>query len=117
MRATATVATFRPRRPAIAARFSLSQPAWPAPWAASTAAQRTRVEPCLVIGPRRMTVSDSRCRGVSPADPVVFQLEALLEARHALPCVQVGRDDLVAGGAQLISSAHFHRPQPRHRVK
>jgi hypothetical protein len=29
--------------------------------------RRTSVEPCLVIGPRRTTVSDSRCLGVSPA--------------------------------------------------
>jgi hypothetical protein len=36
-------------------------------WVASTAAQRTSLGPCLVIGPRRTLVSDSRWRGVSPA--------------------------------------------------
>lgn len=30
-------------------------------WQASIAAQRTRVEPCLLIGLRRVAVSDSRC--------------------------------------------------------
>jgi hypothetical protein len=35
--------------------------------AASTAAHRTSVEPCLVIGSRCTVVSDSRWRGVSPA--------------------------------------------------
>src|SRR5215211_7339048 len=32
---------------------------------ASTAAQRTSLEPCLVMGPRRTVVSDSRWRGAS----------------------------------------------------
>ena len=34
---------------------------------ASMAAQRTRRDPCFVIGPRRTVVSDSRWRGVRPA--------------------------------------------------
>ena len=68
MRATATVAMFRPRRSARRARVDTSQPAEAGIfWAASTAAHRTRPEPCLVIGPRRTVVSDSRCRGVNPA--------------------------------------------------
>jgi hypothetical protein len=36
-------------------------------WTASTAAYRTSVEPCLVNRPRWTLVSDSRWRGVSPA--------------------------------------------------
>jgi hypothetical protein len=36
----------------------------------STAAQRTRREPCLVIRPRRTLVSDSWCLGVIPAQQV-----------------------------------------------
>lgn len=36
-------------------------------WAASTAAPRTSVEPCLVIRRRWTWVPDSRCFGVSPA--------------------------------------------------
>jgi hypothetical protein len=39
-------------------------------WIASIAAQRTSRLPCLVIGPRWVVVSDSRCRGVSPAQQV-----------------------------------------------
>ena len=40
---------------------------WAAAGVASTAAQRTSRGLCLVIGPRRTVVSDSRWRGVSPA--------------------------------------------------
>ena len=36
-------------------------------WIASTSAQRSSGEPCLVMWPRVTLVSDSRCRGVSPA--------------------------------------------------
>jgi hypothetical protein len=36
----------------------------------STAAHRTRREPCLVIAPRRTVVSDSWWEGVSPAQQV-----------------------------------------------
>lgn len=36
-------------------------------WQASTVAQRTSRLSCLVIGPWCTMVSDSRCRGVSPA--------------------------------------------------
>jgi hypothetical protein len=47
-----------------------------------------------------------------PADPVVFQPEALIEGRRGLARVEVGRDDFVPGGAQAICGAQFHRPQP-----
>ncbi len=43
---------------------------WSPPWwraTASMAAQRTSLEPCLVMRPRATLVSDSRCWGVSPA--------------------------------------------------
>ena len=36
-------------------------------WIASITAQRSSREPCLVTCPRATLMSDSRCRGVSPA--------------------------------------------------
>jgi hypothetical protein len=40
---------------------------------------------------------------------VVLQLEALIESRGGLACVEVWRDDLVPGRAQVIRGAQFHR--------
>ncbi len=67
LRAAATLAMFLPRRASMRLRSTeIFVPAgWR--WMASTAAQRTSLEPCLVMCPRRTTVSDSRCWGVSPA--------------------------------------------------
>jgi hypothetical protein len=50
------------------------------PVTASIAAHRTSFEPALVIGPRATLVSDSRCRGASPAHDVsasAFQRDGL----------------------------------------
>ena len=49
-------------------------------WAtASTAAQRTRREPCLVMWPRRTVTSDSLCVGVRPAQLHRCRAEVNLE--------------------------------------
>src|SRR6202171_1741208 len=57
----------RPRRASIRwrSRAILVGSGWR--WMASTAAHRTSLLPCLVMCPRRTTVSDSRCVGVKPA--------------------------------------------------
>ncbi len=55
----ATRAILRPRRAAIRSNSSISGCRARTRMAASTAAQRTSVEPCLVIRPRITVVSDS----------------------------------------------------------
>jgi hypothetical protein len=65
--AAATLPMLVPRRWAIWSRTRPRRVCLSVRWMASTAAQRTSREPCLVIRPRCTVVSDSWCLGVSPA--------------------------------------------------
>ena len=67
LRAAATIPTLRPLAAMIRERSADSLVPARVCWQASIAAQRTNFEPCFVIGPRCTVVSDSRWRGVSPA--------------------------------------------------
>ena len=92
----------RPRRccgPRRAATRSRTCPrrVWPGTrCTASTAAQRTSREPCLVIRPRCTVVSDSWCLGVSPAQEA--------------SCV--GPGNRVTSPISATNTAGQHRPDP-----
>ena len=75
LRAAATRPMARPRRSPTRRWVALTR-VWPC-WRAvpSTAAHRTRREPCLVMWPRRTLLSDSRCFGVRPAQLVRCRAE------------------------------------------
>jgi hypothetical protein len=71
-------------------------------WIASTADRRRAGEPCLVMCPRGTLTSDSRCRGVSPAQP------QLAGAGEPAGVADLGDDD---GGQHRADPR-----QPQHRL-